>query len=177
MIAASFRSVYDPGSGIVLAGIVATAACKSPSSPSVPYPEMRGEWRGSFLAEYPPPVPGFPTSIACNINWSITRQDDGRFSGEYQSIPGQQTLFPLGNCIRAGAVSGGVSTRGVVSDLKFDPPFGVSNECVPVTAAALGGQMNDDRFTALGTDRMRCDYSDGPITTPRTLRVDIGKVK
>jgi hypothetical protein len=63
---------------------------------------MLGQWRGSFLAEYPPPVLAFPTSIACNLNWSITRQDNGRFSGEYQSSPGQQTLFPLGNCIRSG---------------------------------------------------------------------------
>jgi hypothetical protein len=74
-------------------------------------------------------------------------------------------------------VSGGVSTLGVVSDLRFDPPFGVSNECVTLSPAALGGQMNNDQFTALGSDRVRCEYFDGPIPTTRSLRVDIGKVK
>ena len=136
---------------------------------------MLGEWRGAFLAEYQPPIPGHPTSVACNFDWSITRQTNGRFSGDYRLHPGQASFFPLQNCNRTGSVSGAVSTRGVVSDLRFDPAPGVSNDCVTLSPAALEGQMNNDQFTALGNDQVRCEYGVGPVSTPRALRVDTTK--
>ena len=138
---------------------------------------MLGQWQGGFLAEYPPPIPGAPEWVSCNINWSITQQANGRFSGEYRTSPGKMGFFPLENCTRGGSVRGAVSTLGVISDLRFDPAPGASDDCLTLSPAALGGQMNDDRFTALGNDRVRCEYGDGPVVTPRALRMDINKVK
>ena len=137
---------------------------------------MLGQWRGGFLAEFPHPFGGEPASVACNLNWTITQQAAGRFSGEYRSSPGMRSFSPLEFCSRTGSVSGTSTRRGDVTDLRFDPAPGVSNDCVTLSQAALEGPLGGEYLTASGNDRVRCEFGDGPRITPRALRIDMTKL-
>lgn len=173
---------------LFLAGLVVGAACaasvgcsSSPSAPSAPtlevFPPMTGQWLGAILISFPHPFSGEPASVACNFDWSITQQAAGRFSGQYRSSPGQGSFFPLEYCSRTGSISGVATRRGDVTEVRFDPAPGASDECVALSQAALQGPLGGDYLTANGNDRVRCQYGDGPITTPRVLHVDMNKLR
>jgi hypothetical protein len=142
--------------------VVATVACKGPSSPgpSAPFANMIGVWSGTLNINPDTPGRGGGDSggNSCSYTWSIASQTGGSFSGSYQTGGDSCRLG-------SGLVVGTVSEGGALS---FGPLLPLDSDCTRLAGGTTTGTVSGSSVSATGSETISCNTSGGPFEFTRS---------
>ena len=126
---------------LIIAGALACSCGSSPSSPTPAEPSLLGGWVGTLALMLMPVGSSSSSAVRCGLEWSVTTQIGGVFSGTWALSRPAGVAPPLCEA-NTGSLSGRVSSNGAVTDIRFERLLDLNPLCsspVRVRAAERDG--------------------------------------
>lgn len=147
---------------LFIAGFLASCGSSPSTAPSPVAPSLLGNWTGTLTLTLAVADSTSTSRATCGLEWSITAQTAGLFSGTWTLARPADVAPPL--CApQSGSIGGTVSANGNISDVAFERLFNLNPQCSSLSGSStFSGLATAGSITAESRQRIQCPT----LTTP-----------